>query len=874
MKKFSSFIVDKRKLLFVLYVIFVMVSALGLFCTNVNYDMSKYLPDNASTKVGMEVMSDEFGKMSSITVMLNGLKEEERLKVKAELEKLPNVSNVIYYENDENYQKDNHSKYIVNMDVDTYSSEATETLDVIKEKYKDRELAVAGAVVDNDLLVSTLMDEVPFIAVIAVAIVFIILFLLCNSWIEPFLYMLCIGVATLLNMGTNALLPSVSFMTFAVGALLQLGLSMDYSVMLMNRYSQEKMEDNNPASAMKKALTKSFGAISGSSVTTIVGLLVLIFMSFKIGQDLGIVLAKGVFISLLCIFTLLPGLVVSFDKVISKTHKCSLNPKVSGIVKFVTKFRYVILPLVIILVVLSCFVKDNLSISYIKMFDSPDQKAIEEAFGVENQTVFLYHNIESKENVEQYISWLEEQEEVENIQDYSNTIGKEFTYEELSDEMGFDKVQAKLMFQIYADSQNTSEYDKITLYDLIVFASEELGNNMVFREFIDKNQLQRLQESKKQMDNGKLQLAEAVNQLDEQERSLAKKKEQMEAARIYEGNAKVQIETGILQIAEARKQLEENAKMYTQAMDAEELAKVMEQDVSEVEQLLKLKRMCSIDVSDISITLEEFMSFLTNEIMENPVYSSVIDDGMKSELEYGNQEIVDNKGLMLGDKYNRMVITTNLESEGVQTFEFIEKMRNKGTDLFKEQIFFVGDSSMGYEMDEGFADELNFVTILTIIAIFIVVVITFRSVLSAAVLVVVIQSAVFITTAIVYVQGISVNYVALILVQCILMGATIDYGILFLSHYKEMRLTLDKKAAVVIAMNRSIKTILTSSLILIGSCLAVGLMMTQKIIAQTCSIIAIGTVCSVIMVICILPIIIYLMDRFMIKKKREDLENA
>lgn len=175
---------------------------------------------------------------------------------------------------------------------------------------------------------------------------------------------------------------------------------------------------------------------------------------------------------------------------------------------------------------------------------------------------------------------------------------------------------------------------------------------------------------------------------------------------------------------------------------------------------------------------------------------------------------------------------------------------------------------MGYEMDEGFTDELNFVTLLTIIAILLVVLVTFRSFVSSAALVAIIQAAVFITTAIVTLQGYSTNYVALILVQCILMGATIDYGILLFDNYREMRIKLDKEKALGEAMNRSIKTVLTSSLILISTCLTVSVIMTQEIIAQTCLMIAYGAICSVLMVMFILPAVLLLLDRVIIRKKK------
>lgn len=353
MKRVADFIVDKRKYVMILYLAILVISAVGMLHVNVNYDMSKYLPGDSFTKLGMEKMSGEYGDLASITVMFDDLDEKEQIKIKEDLASVPNVKSVVYQQDDESCQKDGHSKYMVAVSAGTYSNEAREVLEEIKNRYQDYEIAVSGAVVDNDLLIKTLAGEIPVIAIIVVVIIFAILFLLCDSWIEPFLYMGCIGVAILINMGTNALLPSVSFMTFAVGALLQLGLSMDYSIMLMNRYNQEKLDDPNPTAATKKALLHAFGAITSSSITTIVGLLVLVFMSFKIGQDMGVVLAKGVFISLICIFTILPGLVTMFDKLIMKTHKKSLNFKMDFIMKAVTKARFALIPIVAVSVVFS-----------------------------------------------------------------------------------------------------------------------------------------------------------------------------------------------------------------------------------------------------------------------------------------------------------------------------------------------------------------------------------------------------------------------------------------------------------------------------------------------------------------------------------------
>lgn len=399
MKRIADFIVDRRKLIMILYAVILIMSLVGMLNVNVNYDMSQYLPEDSFTKAGMKKMSDEYGDLASITVMFDDLTKTEQLQIKEDLASVPNVKSVVYLQDDETYQKDNHSKYMVAVSAGTYSNEAREVLNEIRERYQDYSISVCGAVVDNDLLVATLAGEIPIIAVIVVVIIFIILFLLCDSWVEPFLYMGCIGIAILINMGTNALLPSVSFMTFAVGALLQLGLSMDYSIMLMNRYNQEKLDDPTPAVAMKKALSNAFGAITSSSVTTIVGLLVLVFMSFKIGQDMGIVLAKGVFISLICIFTILPGLVIMFDKAIMKTHKKSLNFKMGFVMKIVTKARYILIPAIVIVVIFAFVQKGGLGIGYVKTFDNEEQQKIENVFGVDNQIVLLYDNSEDEKRL-------------------------------------------------------------------------------------------------------------------------------------------------------------------------------------------------------------------------------------------------------------------------------------------------------------------------------------------------------------------------------------------------------------------------------------------------------------------------------------------
>ncbi len=1232
MKKIVDLIVEKRKLVMILYGVILALSLIGMLHVNVNYDMSKYLPDDSGTKLGMEKMSEEYGELSIISVMFQGLSEEEQTAVKNEMAQIPNVKSVAYLENDEAYHRGDYSKYMVVLSAGTYSEEAREVLKTIRERYRDYGIAVSGGVVDSDLLVETLSTEIPVIAIIAVVIIFAILFLLCDSWIEPVLYMGCIGVAVLINMGTNAFLPSVSFMTFAVGALLQLGLSMDYSIMLINRYNQEKADDPRPEEAMKRALVNAFGAITSSSVTTVVGLLVLVFMSFKIGPDLGVVLAKGVFISLVCIFTILPGLVIMFDKVIAKTQKRSLNFKTDFLMKLVVKGRYILIPATALMAVFAVVIKGNLSIGYVKTFDNGDQDRMEEVFGIDNQIALLYNVSEDQEKVTEYISWLEEQDQVNSVQDYSNTIGKSYTYQELAEEMADMDItlsQAKMLYQLYADSLDTTPYEDVTVYDLLCFMDDNVAGNPDYSDYMTQEEKNQIKDARRQLEEGKAELAEAEQKLidgekelsdgqlelirgeieaavgarllelneqqlesglaeledgerqlidgeaqladaeaeiaknekklkdgedeiseaeqdvrdgsqeifdgEEQleaaqeeidrnealladgERQLAEAKAQVEAgeeqlatlenalaeaqgrydsleddlfgpesdlqkkkddlnrekddlaqnqsdfeaekreaeayianhpelpeeevndirqrlaereaelesqwneiaekeqsiadeesarraifdaakepiqntidsidaelaanrAQLEEGKAliaaneaelaygreqleagkeqlkegraelrkgklkledgkdqlrdgkaelisgktmleagkeqlqsgkqeladnkvkleegkkeleegRAQIASGYAQIASAKAQLEqgwvdldagrreledgkvqlaEGRKVFEEPMSVNEIAKFMDQSVENVESMFKVRRMYGRNVDQVRMTLEEFVAFITEQVLPNELYAKSMTDKIRQDLEDGRQEIEENRELMLSGSYKRMMVSLAVPLEGEETFGFIGQMKEKSDETFGKQTYLVGDSTMGYEMDLGFTDELNFVSVLTIVSILVVVILTFRSVISSGVLVAVIQSAVFIVTALIALLGISVNYVALILVQCILMGSTIDYGILFISNYTEIRGSeegRDKREAVCIAMNRSIKTIMTSSLILVSCCLTIGFAMTQKIIAQTCSVIAYGTICAVVLVIFVLPALAYVLDRFIVKKK-------
>ena len=384
MKKITDFIVNKRYLILITCIILAIMCGIVSLKVNVNYDITKYLPGTSETRIGMDIMEKEFAgfETSSFNLMFKGLKDEEKDEVFKFLDELNGVKEV-EYENNENYNKDEYTLFAVTVDSDADSTIASDVYNKVIEKYKDYEIYTSGDVSDRN------KEVLPkWIVVLAVLCALIILIIMCESYVEPFLFLFSILIAVLFNKGTNIFFPSISYITDSIAAILQLALSMDYSIMLMNRYNQEKEKEPDKVKAMKNALHNALKSISSSSLTTIVGLIVLIFMSFTIGRDLGLILAKGVLFSLISIFFVLPGLILIFDKWIVKTKKKSPNIKLDWLGKIRYKIRYISIPIFLIIFIGSFLLKGNLQILYTNTEDNEVSKI----FRNNNQMAIVYKN--------------------------------------------------------------------------------------------------------------------------------------------------------------------------------------------------------------------------------------------------------------------------------------------------------------------------------------------------------------------------------------------------------------------------------------------------------------------------------------------------
>lgn len=481
MRKITDFIVKRRNFIIVLFIFLVIVSIFLSTKVKINYDMTEYLPSDSETKIGMDIMEKEFEeeKVSYLNVMFKNLKEEEKKDMHEKLSALDGVSSVHYEKGNEEYNSNEYTLYKINVDDTEDSEKAASVYRKVNETSKDYEFYTSGDIKDRNMKILP-----TWILVLAVLIVAIILVIMCESYIEPLLFLICIGIAVLLNNGTNIIFGTVSNVTSSISAILQLALSMDYSIMLINRYRQEKENTKDKVEAMQEALYKSFSSISSSSLTTIVGLITLVFMSFTIGKDLGLVLAKGVLLSLLVIFTCLPALILMCDKVITKTKKKAPHITLNHFGNFIYKFRSIGFILLIILFIGSYILKGNVGIIY----TPSDEDKIADVFKKNNQIAIIYNN-KDEETVSKYLEKLENTEETTEVLAYGNTIGEKLKYNEFNDKLeklGTNtKIEDYLLKILYYNYYNDNSETKMTFDEFVEFTESNVLNNQNFSSKLD-----------------------------------------------------------------------------------------------------------------------------------------------------------------------------------------------------------------------------------------------------------------------------------------------------------------------------------------------------------------------------------------------------
>ena len=723
MKKAAVFLVGKRRAFFGFFLLLAVISLFLAGQVRINYDLTEYLPDQSRMKQGMRLMEQEFGKeeASELRVMFTGLPEQEKEAVYQWLSGLEQVTAVDWAPG-EAHNRGRYTLYEITAECGSHSKEAAALFRAVHEKYGSYGIDTDGSIHEANVPMLPM-----YMVILAVGLVLLILLIMCNSWLEPVLFLVQIGIAVIINLGTNIIFPSVSEYTFSIVGIMQLVLSMDYSIFLMNRYTQEKTRCPDNVSAMTEAISAAFPAITASSLTTFAGLLCLTLMGFRIGADMGFAMAKSVIVSLICIFTVLPSLILISDRWIVKTRKKALHIPMGSYSRCAVRGRMAYAAVFLVLFAGSFFLKNSVAIQYVLPANNPVDRVFEE-----RNTLVLLYEAKDRDRIGEVMAPFETDEKITGITGYYNTIGKGYRPEELAG--------------LFGDASAMADENMIS---------------MVFRLYA-----------------------------------------------VEKGDPEMQ-----------------------------------------------------------TVTIPELISFVRNNVLQNPVFAGLINDEIRQQVEEADRMIAENASRLENGRFGRVILTTVCPEDSDETRALIRSLTERCQDILTGDSWLIGPSVMNAEMAQTFDAELNRITLISAAVIFLVVALTFRSLAVPLILVLTVQCSIYLTMAMIGLAGSGIFYLALLMVQCILMGATIDYAILYTSYYREHRLRGDLQEAIRSAYDGSLHTILTSALIMIAAAGILGFVFANPSIGEICLMISRGAISATLIIVFILPGVLAALDRFVCPKK-------
>lgn len=374
----SKFIAKHKYLILIVSLVLLIPSVYGYVKTKINYDVLSYLPKSLETVDGQDIMVDEFGMGAFSMVVVEGMEDKDAVQLEKVMESVEHVEDVIWYDDaldisvPNDLLPDTLRDALFNGDAtlmialfdDTTSSD--DTMKAVEElrKVVGKKCFISGmAGVVTDIK-NLAMAEMPIYVTIAALLSFLVLCLTMDSFFVPVLFLFSIGVGIVYNLGTNIFLGDISYITQALTAVLQLGVTMDYSIFLLSSYEENKKKIPDRVEAMAKAIVATFTSVAGSSITTVAGFAALIFMTFALGKNLGIVMIKGVIIGVVCCVTLLPALILIFEKLIDKTTHKPIIPPMKKLSDFITKHYVIWIVIFLIMLVPAIHGNDNVKLYY------------------------------------------------------------------------------------------------------------------------------------------------------------------------------------------------------------------------------------------------------------------------------------------------------------------------------------------------------------------------------------------------------------------------------------------------------------------------------------------------------------------------------
>ncbi len=694
--------------------------------TVINYSLTDYLSDDTLTKRGLAIMNSEFETSASMTLGLPGTAGEGEALAGflSFAEGLPGVLTVSSGPAaEENGVRFTRVSLLM-------SEAAAETVyDRVEEYLASVPHLSASAVRDNRAIQKSLNDEMPAVMGVSCLIVLAVLLLLSKSWLEPLVFFIDIGVSVLLNMGTNAIFPRISFITFAVTAILQLALSMDYSIMLINAYDVRLDEGLSPAEAMKKALAASFMPVASSALTTVAGMISLVFMSFTIGYDIGLVLAKGIVLSMLSVFLLMPGLLTLMTPLLKKTRHRQLHLRAEKLVELPGRARAVLSAALLILIVISAFLQAGNVYTYTVSDVDSDSARLAALFGRSNQMVLLFPRCADD------ASYARQKDALARIGDLTLN--------------GKPAVRSVLAMPVTGEMA-------LTYYD------------------------------------------------------------------------------------------------------AESLARLMNVPSRSAQAVLSLLGVSGPVRGD---------KLIDRVLNAGPLVSAMFPSDLKARLTEARDLLSAAEASFNGENWSRAILEMDLSYTDVGAPELLGNIRGIMREFYGEDWAMAGHLTATDDIATSFSGDVRRVSLITVLALFLIVLLSFRNAAVPVILVCVIQGAVWINMAFSGLIDGSVFFMCYLICMALQMGATIDYGILLTSHYREARATLAPLPAAAEALRRSMQTIFTSGLALITAGFAVGIISSLFYISSIGTMLGRGAIVSVLLVILLLPQLLVWLDRFVMAER-------
>ena len=496
MEKIATFIVDKRNLFFLLYAFALIFSIVATGWVKVENDITTYLPEDTETRQGLTVMNDNFVTYGTARVMVSNVTYETAENICSDLESVDGVTSVDFDDTTDHY-KSASALFSVTFDGTTTDDISVHALHTIRDM-----LAGYDTYIDTEVGVDTsadLQSEMSVILVLAAIVIVLVLTLTSRSYAEVPVLIMTFGAAALLNMGTNFLCGTISFISNSVTVILQLALAIDYAIILCHRFSDEH-ETKDTREACIAALSKAIPEISSSSLTTISGLGALAFMHFGIGRDMATVLIKAILFSLLSVFTLMPGLLMLFSKKIDATRHKNLIPKITFLGKFDVATRFIVPPIFAVVVVVTAVLANKCPYCYsytdlVTAKQSESQIAhqkIKNTFGVNNMVAVIVPSGDY-DSERQLLKDLDSCAEVKSTQGLANIdamdgykLADALTPRQMSELAGLDYEVAEALYAAYAVDQN--EYGKlisglgdykVPLFDMFMFLQREMKDGNI-----------------------------------------------------------------------------------------------------------------------------------------------------------------------------------------------------------------------------------------------------------------------------------------------------------------------------------------------------------------------------------------------------------